>query len=198
MLGCTHAPYCVTCLRSHFSEEINGKGNVITLKCPALSCRIKPSTEDLLKVLPKSTYERYDRILLNVYLESLDDFRWCSKKGCGSGGLGSSDSPIMICENSHKTCFTHNEPWHEGYTCREWDEEKDRMKEQGAVDDDETWVELNTKPCPKCSFPIEKNGGCIHMTCKCGHEFCWMCNGTYGRDARRGLYCDHKPGCRRG
>jgi len=46
------------------------------------------------------------------------------------------------------------------------------MKEQGEVDDDETWVELNTKACPKCSFPIEKNGGCIHMTCKCGHEFC--------------------------
>jgi hypothetical protein len=39
--------------------------------------------------------------------------------------------------------------WHEGYTCSEWDEEKERMKNAGHVDDDESWIEQNTKPCPK-------------------------------------------------
>ena len=30
--------------------------------------------------------------------------------------------------------------------------------------------------CPQCSAPIEKNGGCMHMTCsRCKFEFCWMC-----------------------
>jgi len=29
------------------------------------------------------------------------------------------------------------------------------------------------KKCPSCSWPIEKNGGCDHMTCRCGHEFFW-------------------------
>eukprot|EP01113_Clastostelium_recurvatum_P006888 TRINITY_DN1315_c1_g1_i3.p1 TRINITY_DN1315_c1_g1~~TRINITY_DN1315_c1_g1_i3.p1 ORF type:complete len:226 (+),score=51.79 TRINITY_DN1315_c1_g1_i3:83-760(+) len=38
----------------------------------------------------------------------------------------------------------------------------------------------NTKRCPECKSPIEKNGGCMHMTCRpaaggCGHEFCWLC-----------------------
>lgn len=29
------------------------------------------------------------------------------------------------------------------------------------------------KQCPQCGVPIEKTGGCDHMTCVCGHEFNW-------------------------
>jgi hypothetical protein len=29
--------------------------------------------------------------------------------------------------------------------------------------------------CPSCRIPIEKNGGCAHMTCRCGTHFCWLC-----------------------
>jgi len=39
-----------------------------------------------------------------------------------------------------------------------------------------------TKECPGCHVRIEKNEGCMHMTCKqagCGHEFCWLCKGDW-------------------
>jgi hypothetical protein len=46
---------------------------------------------------------------------------------------------------------------------------------------------------PKCSVPIEKTGGCNHMTCsKCYYEFCWLCSAEYsfahfcGREKSRG------------
>jgi hypothetical protein len=35
------------------------------------------------------------------------------------------------------------------------------------------------KQCPQCHVDIEKNGGCNHMTCKCGHHFCWVCLGDF-------------------
>lgn len=46
------------------------------------------------------------------------------------------------------------------------------------------WLIANTKQCPKCRRPIEKNGGCMHMTCRkesggCGYEFCWLCRGDW-------------------
>jgi hypothetical protein len=33
-----------------------------------------------------------------------------------------------------------------------------------------------TKPCPSCSEPFEKLGGCPHITCSaCRWEWCWTC-----------------------
>ncbi|CAO2150042.1 unnamed protein product [Urochloa humidicola] len=37
------------------------------------------------------------------------------------------------------------------------------------------WVLVNTKLCPNCHKAIEKNQGCNHMRCVCGHHFCWLC-----------------------
>jgi len=55
---------------------------------------------------------------------------------------------------------------------------------QKASDESENvkWLMANTKKCPKCRSPIEKNGGCMHMTCRiasCAFEFCWLCRGPW-------------------
>jgi ariadne-1 len=43
------------------------------------------------------------------------------------------------------------------------------------------WIQANTKPCPKCSKPVEKNGGCNHIVCPCGQPMCWLCGQGTGR-----------------
>jgi ariadne-1 len=41
-------------------------------------------------------------------------------------------------------------------------------------------IEALTKPCPKCGVRIEKNGQCVHMTCRhCKHDFCWLCKADW-------------------
>jgi hypothetical protein len=40
----------------------------------------------------------------------------------------------------------------------------------------QNWKNNNTRPCPGCSSPILKDGGCNHVRCgKCGVNFCWAC-----------------------
>jgi ariadne-1 len=57
-----------------------------------------------------------------------------------------------------------------------------------GMSSDELWFAQNVKKCPKkhggCDRPINKNGGCMHMTCRkteggCGFEFCWLCLGPW-------------------
>ncbi|GER41654.1 RING/U-box superfamily protein [Striga asiatica] len=49
------------------------------------------------------------------------------------------------------------------------------------------WILANSKPCPKCKRPIEKNQGCMHMTCTppCKFEFCWLCLGAWSDHGER-------------
>ena len=38
------------------------------------------------------------------------------------------------------------------------------------------WMQSHTRPCPSCSVPIVKSGGCNHMRCShCRAQFCWAC-----------------------
>jgi hypothetical protein len=39
--------------------------------------------------------------------------------------------------------------------------------------------ERGYKHCPQCNVAIDRQDGCIHMTCPCGHEFCWSCMGPF-------------------
>lgn len=60
----------------------------------------------------------------------------------------------------------------------------DWIKKESSESENIKWMAINTKKCPSCNKPIEKNGGCMHMTCNrnsggCGHEFCWLCRGEW-------------------
>lgn len=47
--------------------------------------------------------------------------------------------------------------------------------------DVEELMGVKVKRCPRCNEPIEKNGGCDHMTCRCSHEFWWSSLQPYRR-----------------
>eukprot|EP00898_Chlorokybus_atmophyticus_P002766 jgi/Chlat1/3490/Chrsp23S03788 len=41
-------------------------------------------------------------------------------------------------------------------------------------------VTLETRACPACSYPINKDGGCNHMVCsRCQFAFCWVCRASW-------------------
>jgi len=57
----------------------------------------------------------------------------------------------------------------------------ERKRKRGDLSDDDKKLlaAMGTKQCPQCRTPIQKNEGCNHMTCRCSHEFCWICLRPY-------------------
>lgn len=84
---------------------------------------------------------------------------------------------LIECPCGSSFCFKCGELSHMPCDCKmaeEW-----ILKSQ-AESENLTWIMANTKRCPKCTKPIEKNQGCNHMKCQqCGHDFCWVCEGPW-------------------
>ena len=56
-------------------------------------------------------------------------------------------------------------------------------------------IKKSTKPCPnpKCGAYVEKNGGCMFMTCSaCKQPFCWAC-GQWGKGVHHVWECNQPP-----
>ena len=87
------------------------------------------------------------------------------------------------CQCGTVFCFSCLEESHKPCDCemaKQWLEfTKDKGSGEYFI-----WIKENTKKCPKCQTPIQKNQGCNHMTCLkkaggCGYEFCWVCMGSW-------------------
>jgi uncharacterized membrane protein YgcG len=39
--------------------------------------------------------------------------------------------------------------------------------------------EKHLQPCPACCRQVEKVDACPHMSCPCGHQWCWVCRGNF-------------------
>jgi hypothetical protein len=46
----------------------------------------------------------------------------------------------------------------------------------------EAVIRTLSRTCPQCQSNVEKNGGCNHMTCRCGCQFCWICMREFERN----------------
>jgi len=57
--------------------------------------------------------------------------------------------------------------------------------------------EENVTRCPSCKQGIQKNGGCDHVKCRCGSEFCFACGADY--HGKQGIFVvgnhAHGEGC---
>jgi len=199
---CTHLrTVCDSCVVRHIREQVTGKGNATTIKCPQAGCGVDMEHSDVRKHASARDFEAYDAVLIKQSLQAMTEFRWCSKPGCGNGQLveGHDANPIMTCHHcDHRTCFVHRVEWHCGKTCAMYDEDMGDSEEAQLVH----WMETHAKRCPQCSAGIEKIEGCDHMTCKrsaggCGAEFCWRCGADYNgpRGIRAIGNTAHQPSC---
>lgn len=117
--------------------------------------------------------DRYRQALLESYIEDNQNVRWCpSAPHCGRAIQVDGDhycEPRCCCDLMF--CFKCGDQPHSPATCDMW-----QIWKQKSQDESETknWLTANTKPCPKCKNPVEKNGGCNLVVCRCGQVLCLL------------------------
>jgi len=89
-------------------------------------------------------------------------------------------------------CMVCQLPWaslvtgvsHSNMSCRRYSK---RSGDGGGSDASSANKNLNYilgggKSCPRCRVQIDRNGGCNHITCFCGMEWCYVCQSEWSRE----------------
>ncbi|KAI1651504.1 uncharacterized protein F4817DRAFT_324761 [Daldinia loculata] len=163
------------------------------LKCPECPKLLK--FENVRAFASREIFDKYDMLATKALLARIPEFMWCLNPGCESGQIHPAGCSKAKCHGCRGyVCIHHNVPWHKGETCDEYDK---RTRKQRKNDEaSEKHIKEMSKPCPGCKRNINKYIGCDHVTCICGHEWCWLCFEPYYKDEQDFLQCHHSQECR--
>ncbi|KAN0031858.1 hypothetical protein ACTFIV_005725 [Dictyostelium citrinum] len=174
-LPCKHYS-CNDCWNQYLSLKVL-EGGATSITCMGVKC---PSVipDEFINLVAPTLYPKYLERLAQTYVDQNPNMRWCPAPKCGNALKADSQTEATaLCTCGFKICFKCKQESHFPADC-----EKMKLWKKKCEDDSETanWISTNTQDCPKCHTAIEKNGGCMHMTCKkCKHEFCWICLGNW-------------------
>lgn len=194
-LPCGHR-FCRDCWGGLLKCEVGEGTSCLLTRCPDPKCQEKVRGGMFKAICDQHVFEKYDYYSKRSFVENNPKAKWCPapdcphcvvlKESCPKPDPESQQSVCVQCKCSYRWCFSCTEEAHRPVSCqmlKKWNEKNQDEAENM------TWILANTKPCPKCGNPIEKNQGCMHMSCRCGHQFCWLCladdyNYSHTRDGR--------------
>lgn len=190
---CGHS-YCDECWQNHITAMISeGKSRLV--KCMSFQCGKVLNIEKLQALLASHPEQlaKFNQAVVVSFMEENHNVKCCpSAPWCGRAVSVNGDAfTEPECECGVSFCFKCSSEPHSPCTCTIW-----KLWQDKITGDSETrnWLAANTKPCPKCNKPVEKNGGCNHVTCKCGQSFCWHCGQATGRAHTWDTISEHSCG----
>eukprot|EP00494_Astrolonche_serrata_P027332 UN27595 len=176
--------FCSDCWGQWLKSEIERQGpKSVGTKCPYFKCGlVVPATFYDKFLSPNRKYwkylKMYKKYVQTMFIQGCNFIKPCPGVNCDYAvayELGGAH-PIQ-CKCGHLWCFGCNFESHNPASC----DHAQKWEEKNSSDSENVnWIMANTKKCPKCKTNIEKNQGCMHMTCRqCRHEFCWLCKGDW-------------------
>jgi len=178
--GCEHA-FCADCWSGYVSSKLGDGNPVVNTTCPMTKCSVKVQESTLRRFLSDEDRQKFNNLLWRSFVELNERIQPCPGVDCERSIAFENlpRHPVCVqCTCGTAFCFScGGEPHSPVCSCglvKEW---LQRVESDGANSE---WLLVNTKACPKCSRPILKNGGCMHMLCShCEHSFCWLCLGRW-------------------
>ncbi|EMP32662.1 Cullin-9 [Chelonia mydas] len=180
-LCCIHY-CCKSCWNKYLTTCIE-QNLVQNCTCPIPDCPAQPTTDFIRSIISsQEVIAKYEKALLRGYVECCSNLTWCTNpQGCDQvlckEGLGCGEACSKCCWIS---CFNCNFPEaHYPASCShmsQWMDDGGYYEGMTVEAQSKHLAKLISKRCPSCQAQIEKNEGCLHMTCaKCNHGFCWRC-----------------------
>ncbi|KAI5070805.1 hypothetical protein GOP47_0015148 [Adiantum capillus-veneris] len=176
---CDHL-FCLSCWGGYAHTSISEGPGCLSLRCPIPGCNAAVGDNLILSVASQEDKKKYRRYILRSFVEANKMVKWCPAPRCENAIEFTSESGVhdVACACGHNFCWNCLEEVHRPVECTtvaKW------LLKASAESENVNWILANSKPCPTCKRPIEKNSGCMHMTCTppCKFEFCWLCLGPW-------------------
>lgn len=183
---------CRPCFVAWAESQIDAEAAAV--KC--CHCDLLLDAHELSAIVDASRFTKYCCGALQRTLKRDTSFIWCSK--CPGGGWVDSRQPTSSCgwicpecSNSFVYCpFCRRE--HGTISCKRFQQLRREIIAGKTANDkvSEDVVQRNSKMCPSCKMPIQKDGGCNFMDCpNCRRHFCWSC-GRILKGSHQAHHCD--------
>ncbi|XP_049748576.1 cullin-9 isoform X1 [Elephas maximus indicus] len=180
-LCCMHS-CCKSCWNEYLTTRIE-QNLVLNCTCPIADCPAQPTGAFIRAIVSSpEVISKYEKALLRGYVDSCSNLTWCTNpQGCDRilcrQGLGCGTACSKC---GWASCFSCSFPEaHYPASCghmSQWVDDGGYYDGMSLEAQSKHLAKLISKRCPSCQAPIEKNEGCLHMTCaKCNHGFCWRC-----------------------
>ncbi|KAK4408532.1 hypothetical protein Sango_0434200 [Sesamum angolense] len=193
---CMHR-YCFSCMKQHVEVKLL-HGMLPT--CPHEGCKSKLKIDSCSKFLTPRLIEimsqRIKEASILVTEKVYCPYPKCSALMSKSEVLEYSKSALREAARSGARncikcngcfCIDCKVPWHNNMSCSDYKRrnpypypEEAKLKNLAATN---LW-----RQCVKCNHMIELAAGCYHMTCRCGHEFCYNC-GAEWKNKKATCFC---------
>ncbi|XP_074524776.1 E3 ubiquitin-protein ligase RNF14-like [Halichoeres trimaculatus] len=95
LLGCGHI-FCRGCLGEFCKVQIT-EGNVRGVTCPNTGCPATPTPAQVKSLVGEELYSRYDRLLLQMTLDSMPDVIYCPRRTCAAACISEKSSRAAMC-----------------------------------------------------------------------------------------------------
>jgi len=180
-LNCGHG-FCSECWKGYLHGQVDDGKAAPQARCPQHKCSQVVPADFFMKFCDEDRIKKFEEWFMRSYVDDNPNVKWCpSPSGCINAveyqGVENMD---IRCTCGWFFCWQCGEEAHQPAACatvQEW------LIKNSAESENIGWIMANTKKCPKCARPIEKNQGCNHMACSkaggCGSEFCWLCLGDW-------------------
>ncbi|XP_010535232.2 PREDICTED: probable E3 ubiquitin-protein ligase RNF217 [Tarenaya hassleriana] len=180
--SCTHS-YCTDCTASYVAIKI--RESSARIKCPAVECTQLLEPYTCRNLVPRDVFERWEDFLCESLILASERV-YCPHKDCSAlmvedGGNTEVTVTATECPRCHRLfCAQCKVTWHAGIGCDEFrrsgNGNKVTVEEQMVM---EMAKAKSWRRCPNCKFYVEKVYGCLHISCRCGCEFCYGCGSLW-------------------